>query len=389
MTHTDLQYALPAGWRLVPFTEAIDQSTLPRPVKVPARDYQAGGTIPVIDQGQGYIAGWTDSSEAAIREGLPFIVFGDHTRAFKFVDFPFALGADGTQLLKPAPSFHPKYFYYACLALHLPSRGYNRHFTLLKEQMLPSPPLSEQEGVADRLQVVERAIEVEGRRVASLQELKTSTLARCFRSKSGAGTKTALEAIATTASGGTPLRHKGAYYGGTTPWIKSGELDDGYITGSEETVTNEGLANSSAKLFPEGTLLMAMYGATVGKTGILRIAAATNQAICAIFPDESKVDTSFLRYQLIFDRPTLLRARYGGAQPNISQQIIRAHELWIPDLATQREISAALEAIDESTRIHQRRLTVLRELFGALLDRLVSGAIRIGEPSKRAALTRN
>lgn len=106
-----------------------------------------------------------------------------------------------------------------------------------------------------------------------------------------------IEDIAETTSGGTPLRNNDDYYGGNIPWIKSGELNDKTIDIAEEFITEKGLANSSAKLHPKGTLLIAMYGATTGKTGITGIKAATNQAICAVFP---KLDIEKELFVLVF-----------------------------------------------------------------------------------------
>src|SRR5689334_4980194 len=111
--------------------------------------------------------------------------------------------------------------------------------------------------------------------------------------------ETRLGDIADTASGGTPDRKNPNYYGGTIRWVKSGELEDSFILETDEQLTTEGLKNSSAKIFPDGTLLMAMYGATVGKTAILKIPAATNQAVCAIFPRNGSASTDFVRYALI------------------------------------------------------------------------------------------
>src|SRR3546814_6026855 len=99
-----------------------------------SRDYRTQGKFPVFDQGQSEISGWTDDDALVIDSGFPYVVFGDHTRAFKYVDRPFALGADGTQLLKPSKEYCPRFFYYACLHLDLPSRGYNRHFSFLKDR---------------------------------------------------------------------------------------------------------------------------------------------------------------------------------------------------------------------------------------------------------------
>lgn len=162
--------------------------------------------------------------------------------------------------------------------------------------------------------------------------------------------------ICKTTSGGTPKRNVAGYYGGTIPWLKSGELDDGLILRTEETITEKGLNESNAKIFSKGTLLIALYGATVGKLGILGIDAATNQAICAIFPSHN-VENTFLFWFLRAIRQKLLKSSFGGAQPNISQEIIRNLEVPIPypddparSLAEQRRIVAYLEHIAEEIR---------------------------------------
>lgn len=147
--------------------------------------------------------------------------------------------------------------------------------------------------------------------------------------------------IAQTASGGTPSRGNNLYYSGDIPWIKSGELVDGPISFVSEKITLEGLKNSSAKIFPKGTLLMAMYGATVGKLGILEFDACTNQAVCAILPDMS-LDKEYLFYYLLSIRSELLKSSFGGAQPNISQTVINDLLIPIPNLGVQKSISKKL-----------------------------------------------
>lgn len=106
--------------------------------QIPAADILPSGQFPVVDQGQAFIAGYSDAAERVIRDELPLVIFGDHTRCLKFVNFPFILGADGTKVLKPTEDlFDAKFFYYALLSLDIPNRGYNRHFTLLKEKKIP------------------------------------------------------------------------------------------------------------------------------------------------------------------------------------------------------------------------------------------------------------
>jgi type I restriction enzyme S subunit len=147
-------------------------------VKLQTKDYQTQGTFPIVDQGQELIAGWTDSSDGLISSPLPVVIFGDHTRIFKFIDFPFVRGADGTQILKPRPDINPLYFYYACKAIDLPSRGYNRHFTILKEKTIPIPPWDEQLQIAQVLHHIDQEQELLKSKSVAIAKLSLALLRR-------------------------------------------------------------------------------------------------------------------------------------------------------------------------------------------------------------------
>src|SRR5208282_1719896 len=138
------------------YTETIENCLVPvhcqGKKKVSTNEYRHAGLYPIIDQGQELVAGWTNDADGLISEELPVVVFGDHTRALKYVNFPFVRGADGTQILKPKPGIEPLFFYYACRALDLPSRGYNRHFKELKEKEVAIPSsLDEQHDISGAL----------------------------------------------------------------------------------------------------------------------------------------------------------------------------------------------------------------------------------------------
>lgn len=191
--------------------------------------------------------------------------------------------------------------------------------------------------------------------------------------------KEPLGKICKTTSGGTPSRKNQSYYqNGTIPWVKSGELENNIITTSEEFITEEGLLNSSAKIFPAGTLLIALYGATIGKLAFLGIDAATNQAVCGIFQNEN-VSLKYLYYYLLFQRPNLIKQGVGGAQPNISQTILKKLEISYPDSITeQQRIVARIEeffseldkAVDTlkttKEQLEVYRQTVLKEIFDSV-----------------------
>jgi type I restriction enzyme S subunit len=177
-----------------------------------------------------------------------------------------------------------------------------------------------------------------------------------------------------TTSGGTPSRERQDFFGGDIPWVKSGELASGRVDTTEESITLEALASSSAKLMPPGTLLLAMYGATVGAVATLGIEAATNQAICCIAPTEELTEryvAGFLRTK----KNELISKAAGGAQPNISQSIIRDLDIPLPPVPTQNEYSARVGEIDAVAHKIASSEVMVNELFGSLQQRAFRGEL--------------
>ena len=154
----------------------LEPFSLPTSLKLQTKDYQTHGAFPIIDQGQELIAGWTDNPDGVISSPLPLIVFGDHTRIFKYIDFPFVRGADGTQILKARTDIYPRYFYYACKSIDLASRGYNRHFTTLKEKTIPIPSWDEQVQIASVLQCLDKEQELLKRKLIVSAKLTTALI---------------------------------------------------------------------------------------------------------------------------------------------------------------------------------------------------------------------
>lgn len=164
-----------------------------------------------------------------------------------------------------------------------------------------------------------------------------------------------------TGTGGTPSRGKPARYyeGGTIPWVKSGELRESVISATEEHITEVALEETNVRLVPAGALLLAMYGATVGRLGILGVDATTNQAVCHIVPDPKVADVRFMFHALGNQVSTLTARGVGGAQPNISQGIVRGLELALPPLAEQRRIA---EVLDRAEALRAKRRAAIAQL---------------------------
>nr|WP_243143145.1 restriction endonuclease subunit S [Roseburia intestinalis] len=144
------------------------------------------------------------------------------------------------------------------------------------------------------------------------------------------------------AAGSTPSRSYPEYYNGTIPWLKTGDLNDGYITNIPESISEEALKNTSVRLNPSGSVLIAMYGATIGKLGILTFPATTNQACCACSPLDG-INNHYLFYYLLSQKDNFVYRSVGGAQPNISKEKIVTTLMPVPPYEEQRQI---LDKID-------------------------------------------
>ena len=183
-------------------------------------------------------------------------------------------------------------------------------------------------------------------------------------------------------SGTTPQSDNDEYYkNGNIFWINSGDLNDSVLTNSKNKITQKAMmAHSALKIFPKGSLIIAMYGATIGKVSILGIDACTNQACCVLC--ESKyLNTRFVFYYFIAKRQDLISMAYGGGQPNISQDIIKNFKIPLPPLQEQKEIAEFLDSkvaqINSAIEKTKRQIELVKEYKNTLINEAVCGRIRV------------
>ena len=238
---------------------------------------------------------------------------------------------------------------------------------------LPSPPV--QKAIAEVLSSLDDKIDLLHRQNKTLEQM-AETLFRQWFVEEAQEDWEELGSVVETKSGGTPSRKKMEFYdGGKYSWIKSKELIGGFILETEEQITEEALNNSSAKLLPKHSILIAMYGATVGEYGIISKQMTCNQAICALQPNEN-YPYSFLFMFIKTMKNEIVNMAVGSAQQNISQILIKKLPIHAP---SERIIEYHNKTKDNFSKIeeNQQQIRTLESLRDTLLPKLMSGEVRI------------
>ena len=237
---------------------------------------------------------------------------------------------------------------------------------------IPTPSLPTQRKIASILSAYDNLIENNLKRIKLLEEKAFVSYKLLVKSE-----KFKLEELYDTSSGGTPSRTNAEYFTGEINWFKSKELADSILLESEEKITEQAVDKSSAKLFPAGSVIMAMYGATIGKLGLLSQPSTTNQACCAIIQKDEIQSNYYILNWLIENREYVLSFRMGAAQENISQQIIRNLVVSIPKESDLKIFNQEMQPIYHLIKNLHQQNTKLREARDIILPKLMNGQIEV------------
>ena len=255
--------------------------------------------------------------------------------------------------------------------------------TRLATIQIPIPSLNEQKHIVaildEAFERIAKAKENAEKNLDNAKEVFESYLQNVFEKKGEGWEEKMLGEVCDTGAGGTPLKsHKEYYENGTIPWLRSGEVDKKDIISPEMLITPIGLKNSSARLFPKNTVLIAMYGATAGQVGILRFESSTNQAVCGILPND-KFIPEFLYYKFNAGKADLIKQAVGGAQPNISQIKIKNTFVPVLSISMQKSIVSKLDNLSQETKklseIYEKKLADLEELKKSILQKAFNGEL--------------
>ena len=334
----------PVEWKEL--GEVVD--TVTSPVKLTKKEYQVTGRIPIVDQGEQFVAGYTDNEKYLEKD--EYIIFGDHSEHIKYVDFAFVQGADGLKILKPKSGIKAKYIYYCFCNFYKKEGSYKRHWSKARTTQIPILQSEEiQEKIVQKLDkmteyVTELTSELTSRKkqYSYYRDKLLSFEDEVYQVE----WKTLLDVSKKITSGGTPDRSNSLYYGGSIPWLRTQEVDFREIYDTELSITEEGLANSSAKWIEKNAVIVAMYGATAAKVGIAKIPLTTNQACCNIEVDEDIANYRYVYHWLTYNYE-ILKSMGQGSQSNINAGMIKTFKIPVPSLEIQSRIVQVLDNFDK------------------------------------------
>lgn len=248
---------------------------------------------------------------------------------------------------------------------------------------VPLPTPREQRRVVDLVSSVDSYIAALQQQADAARVARSAVLRELLSIGGEDWTETTLGEVATWGSGGTPLAKTQQYYDGDIPWCVIGDLTEGLVVATDKSITSEGLASSSAKMIEPGTVMIAMYGASIGRTGIAGVRMSTNQAIAFASCNNAIVDNMFLLFYLQSQKNSFVQAGQGAAQLNISQTVLKRWPIKLPSLVDQQHIVNTVSSIDEVIQSADSAIADAKSLRSGLLSDLLSGAHEIPESYDR------
>lgn len=371
-------YEVPENWCWIHLLDSFDNVTDSKK-KLATKEYLEDGEYPIIDQGQDFIGGYTDDADMIYDGELPIVIFGDHTRCIKYIDFQFAQGADGVKVLKPKQFWNDKAFYYAMQSIEIPNMGYRRHYPLFKDFCIPLPPLAEQKRIVEQIESLfakldeakEKALSVvesfELREKAIYKKAFEGDLTNSWRAENGINIseweEIPFEKLGKLERGRSKHRPRNdkRLFGGKYPFIQTGDVAGAgmYVTSHKQTLSEFGFEQS--RMFPKGTLCITI-AANIGDAAILSYDCCFPDSVVGFTPGE-KCLNKYMYFYLQEIKAELEYIAPATAQKNLNLKLLGKVEIKVPSLKEQEKIVEILEKqINDQENIVEKAENVIETI---------------------------
>jgi type I restriction enzyme M protein len=309
-----------------------------KPKLIKSLSIKGNGAYPVVDQSSNFISGFSDDEIKLNRVDEPIIIFGDHTRVFKYIDFDFVGSGDGTKMLSVSDKANTKFIYYILKGFPLRNLGYSRHFKLLKELKIPFPPLNIQKKIVVELDQFQKIIGGAKRVVCNYKpHFEIDSNWELIK----------LGKLTSLMTGGTPsTKDQENYKNGSIKWLVSGDIHKGIINDCKGRITEKGLNSSNTKYLPVGSVMIALngQGKTRGTVAVLNTEAVCNQSLVSINSnDDTILDNRYLYYFLMSKYQQIRNITGDKDRRGLNMTLIRNINILLPEINIQKQIIQKIE----------------------------------------------
>lgn len=381
---------LPQGWKEVPFNSIFDVCNSGKE-KIKQSEYlpKADGLLPVVDQGQNLVSGYSNQFQKVIlAKDNPLIVFGDHTRCVKYIDFDFVVGADGTQLIRTKENTLVKLGYYQLMSANIPNNGYSRHFKYVKEQAYKLIiDKDEQKYIVDTLDAVAEIIRLRKENIQLTKDL----IPTIFHEMFGDPERKICLADVATIKGGKRLPYGGQLQDETTvrPYIRVADMVNNTIKKDELKYISDVIYNKIQNYTISSRDVYISIAGTIGRVGLvpdnLEGANLTENA-AKIVLNENKINKVFLVYELLTDvlQSQIKSLTVQAGVPKLAISRIESLKIYCPPLSEQEKFADKVEQINKYIAAQQEELEQFETLFQSLLQEAFTGILTWKYPRKES-----
>ena len=335
----------PDGVKYKPLSECVVLPSIPRGLK--RGQYESSGTYPIVDQGRGQVAGYS-SDETKLVKDIPGIVFGDHTREIKYVDHFFVPGADGVKWIRAVDDVDIRYLFHSLSSLAIPSRGYNRHWNVVRDMSIPVPPLEVQREI---VRILDQFTTLEARR-AQYEHYRTQLLSYDSMTARGPVSWIPLRELGVWSGGGTPSKSRADYWDqGNIPWITPKDMRSSKIQNSMMNITDRAVCESNVKLIEAPSIALVVRSSILQHTfpvAQIDVDATFNQDMKALVVDSDRFEHRYIYYALSANGQEILRqtSKQGGSVNSLVVPRLMDFEIPVPALDEQQRIADLLDRFD-------------------------------------------
>lgn len=379
---------LPNNWQVLHFKNVLKDVSGGNK-KVKKNELKSQGKLPVVDQGKTKVAGYCNNLNNQIKSAPPHIVFGDHTRKLKFIDFPFAMGADGTKCLKVKDPLNVdyKYIYYFLQTINIPDSGYSRHFKYLKSLYFPIPPMEDQKKISSIIDQAHRVVQVNRDLIQKYNQLANSIFLDMFGdpvfNSMGHQIMKLNKLTTKIGSGATPKGGNESYKKYGINLIRSLNVHNGKFNRKNLAFIDEIQAKKLNNVTIElGDVLYNITGASVCRCVIVPddiIPARVNQHVSILRCNKKIILPEYLSYLLIsknFEAKMLDLASKGGAtREAITKLNLEELEIPVPHIVQQKKFSSQIQILNKQKLLAEKEIILGEELFQSILQKAFKGEL--------------